>query len=372
MAAEPTVQTRMPSIQKALRASGGTEVWLLLKDTDATLDQFVDALAEVNAQWAERSPEIGSFPSGSPVGHVVCLLDVTGRAADWLDAFRQALERRGASGSLTAAPQAHPPLWMNARYAPALTTFVAWTVDLQSMTADPERNSNWHIPRDATESIASFASGWAIRPNADVTLRQNIFWLKVNSADVSAPLGQAVQSTGMAGVDVVQDARQRCRRVSLSPGGDGVFQVVDEQLDWRKLVHQLRSTLVGLPEFTNHAFIRSAPRGALSIMDVDRVVPLPGLREYHVRSARHLLHEYVPDAHGLQLLRESHLRRASDLSRWSVSDVGHGRFLVEAQDLEPWYADPVPVREVLSQARRDFGAMLLTEQVISEHPAPWL
>lgn len=374
MGAESTVHVRMPWIERAWRSSGGTDVWLLLKNTATTLDQFVDALDEVNALWEGRSPEIGSFPSSSPAGHVVCVLDITSRAAlvDWVEAFRNALERRGASANLTAAPKAHPPLWMNASQPPALTTFAAWTVDLDAMTADAERHSNWHVPQQATAAISSFASQWAIRPKAEVILRQNIFCLNVAADDVSAPLGQAVQATGIAGVDVVQDTRQRCRRVSLSPGGAGVFQVVDEQLGWQKLLHQLRSTLVGLTEYTSQAFIRYAHRGALSIMDIDRVVQLPGIRESHVRYNKHLLDKYVPDAHGLQVLREAHLLRAADLSRWDVSEVGHGRFLVEAADLEPWYADAVPDPAVLAQARLDFGDMLLTEQVISEHPAPWL
>lgn len=373
MGVEP-IQVRMPSIVRAWKSSGGTEVWLLLKGSDTTFDQFVDALDEANARWGMRSPEIGSFPSGSPVGLIVCVLDVTGRAAlaEWIDTLREALELRGVSGTITAAPQAHPPVWMNASNSPALTTFVAWTVDLDSMTTDPERTAHWHVPPAATDAIAGLVSNWAIEPNSEVILRQNIFCLKVNTDDVAGPLSQSIQATGMAGVDVVQAHLRRCRHASLSPGGDTVFQVVDGSLDWEQQLQQLRPTLGRLPEHTNHAFIRPAQRGALSITDVDRPVPLPGIREYHVRYSKHLLGEYVPDAHGVQVLRDAHLRRAADLSRWNVSDLGYGRFMVEAPDLEPWYADTLPDPHVLSQARKDFGSMLLTEEVTRNHPAPWL
>jgi hypothetical protein len=70
-------------------------------------------------------------------------------------------------------------------------------------------------------------------------------------------------------------------------------------------------------------------------------------------------------------LRDAHLERARDLSAWTITSLGHGRHLVEAPDLEPWYAGRTPEPDVLEQAREDFGPMLLTEQVIEEHPTPW-
>ena len=86
---------------------------------------------------------------------------------------------------------------------------------------------------------------------------------------------------------------------------------------------------------------------------------------------RHLLTEYVPDAHGMQVLRVEHLAHARDLSGWDVTDLGHGRHLVEAHDLAAWYATPVPDPDVLERARHDFGGMILTRDVIAANPAPW-
>jgi hypothetical protein len=157
--------------------------------------------------------------------------------------------------------------------------------------------------------------------------------------------------------------------VALAPGGEGVFQVIGDHLRWEHRVEQLRAAVVGVPADTNHAFVRSAHRGALGITEVDTVVPLPGIREYHVRYNKHLHDEYVPDAHGIQVLTEAHVRRANDLSRWSVSPLESGRYLVEAPDLDRWYADATPDGQVLAQARKDFGPMLLTEEVIRNHPA---
>lgn len=345
---------------------------MLLKDAATSLEVFTDALVATNAQTSAR-PVMGQFPTGSPKGFVVLVTDITGRGPldAWLDTFRVELETRGVGGSLTAAPAARWREWLSASSSPVLTSFVAWVPDLEAMTTDPERRAHWNVGPKASREICAFAAGWAGEVDGEVQLRQSIFTLQVDSRDVADPLRAAVELTGMAGVTVVGDAPRRARHVALAPGGEGVFQVIDDRTTWQQHVAELRPTLIDLAEHTNHAFFRSAHRAALSVTDLDRVIPLPSIEEYHVRYNKHLLGEYVPDAHGLQVLREEHLGRAHDLSEWRISELGHGRYLVEAPDLEPWYSRAVPDPGVLEQARHDFGAMLLTEDVIATHPAPW-
>lgn len=53
------------------------------------------------------------------------------------------------------------------------------------------------------------------------------------------------------------------------------------------------------------------------------------------------------------------------------SGVGHGRHLVEAPVLEPWYRQPLPDPDTVARARHDFGDMILTQEVIDANPAPW-
>jgi hypothetical protein len=65
-----------------------------------------------------------------------------------------------------------------------------------------------------------------------------------------------------------------------------------------------------------------------------------------------------------------HLANVHDLSRWTITDLGHGRHLVEHPDLAAWYANPYPEPDVVDQARRDFGSMILTKEIIRANPPP--
>ena len=104
---------------------------------------------------------------------------------------------------------------------------------------------------------------------------------------------------------------------------------------------------------------------------VDVLLPLPGIKESDVRYNKHLLDRYLPDAHGVQVVRTAHLDRAHDLSGWQITVLGHGRHLVRARDLAPWYADVLPDADTLALARADFAGALLTRQIIADTPSPW-
>jgi hypothetical protein len=97
---------------------------------------------------------------------------------------------------------------------------------------------------------------------------------------------------------------------------------------------------------------------------------LPYVQEYHVRYNRHLNGQYIPDAHGLQVLTDAHLARVDDLSGWIIEPLGAGKHLVQAKDLEPWYATIDPDPDTLAKARTDFGGMLLTPRLSqpTRHP----
>jgi len=63
----------------------------------------------------------------------------------------------------------------------------------------------------------------------------------------------------------------------------------------------------------------------------------------------------------------SHLEAAHDLSGWDTTRLDEDHVLVQARDLGPWYAEPrrgnqLVHGDVIEQARRDFGDMLLTPQ----------
>jgi hypothetical protein len=61
----------------------------------------------------------------------------------------------------------------------------------------------------------------------------------------------------------------------------------------------------------------------------------------------------------LQLLTDEHLRHVTDLSRWNVEQVAPGRYLVEAVNLDDWFAPGGPPDSVVRQARADFGDVII-------------
>ena len=98
----------------------------------------------------------------------------------------------------------------------------------------------------------------------------------------------------------------------------------------------------------------------------------PRVDEPAWRLNRHLWDSYVPDAHPVQVLTRSHLDKATDLSRWQVRALAGDRYLVETHDLAPWLDPETPADEVLLPARADFGAMILTAEVIANDPYGWI
>jgi hypothetical protein len=170
----------------------------------------------------------------------------------------------------------------------------------------------------------------------------------------------------MAGLDFVLDRNESALHTALCFGGDGVFQVIGG--DWRHQVALLTDALVALPGDTQQGYIRIAKRNLKSHDQIHTVQPLPGIRGSDVRFNKHLLDRYLPDAHGVQVVRTAHLRHAHDLSGWRITDLGDDRHLVQAADLEPWYADGLPDPDTLARARADFAGALLTKELIAANP----
>jgi hypothetical protein len=78
-------------------------------------------------------------------------------------------------------------------------------------------------------------------------------------------------------------------------------------------------------------------------------------------------HEFALEPCGIQILTNQHLAAARDLSSWRTTRLDDDHLLVEARDLEPWYANPPrdsdPLDATLLQtAYADFGDMILTPQ----------
>ena len=131
------------------------------------------------------------------------------------------------------------------------------------------------------------------------------------------------------------------------------------------------AAITAVPDVIDQAFIRRTVRAPISWSNIALVQKLDAITEADVRYNRHLLTRYVPDAHGIQVLRDEHLANARNLRGWHITELGAGRHLVEANDLAAWYADELPDPDVVTSARNDFGEMLLTKETIAANPPPW-
>jgi hypothetical protein len=212
---------------------------------------------------------------------------------------------------------------------------------------------------------------WATRGGPSILLTREVFQLRVVEPEVIAPITTAAVEAGAFAEVLCTDDRARTgRHAGFDGAASTLAQVLDEAMPWVERIDHLREVLLALPDRLDHAAVRPATVGGAGWdgLDFRQRLP-PPLRERDVQGHLHLLDRYAYDAHGVQVLTDAHLAKAHDLTRWSVTDLGHGRHLVEAPDLAPWYAAPLPEPTVVEQARHDFGAMLLTLEAIRAEAA---
>jgi hypothetical protein len=375
---EPGVEIMWSALKRAWRNAGGDELWLQFRPRGS---KDVFAAVEAAVQTANKSVEdagwgehvFGEGVSDSDAGPVA-LMSRAGPEEGvraWLDAFATHLQSQGLRGRITAAPFAGFPRWTS-ELPLQLTAFVSYqTKDLGLLSADQQRRT-WHVSQDLTAKVAEAGTLWGRFDGAEVYLSRNIHQTRSTNPDVGTALASGVEKFAMASVTYLRSDPPRYATVALGILGEACYTVADDSVTWRTRLAKLTRAMVRFPDESDLAFVQYTNYLAVDWSDLAAGRPhLPYVKDYHVRYNRHLYTEYVPDAHGIQLLTSAHLARAADLSEWVVEPIAADRFLVQAKDLEPWYAAIEPDVEVLSKARADFGGMLLTPEIIADNPAPW-
>lgn len=257
------VQIRSSAIDKAWRAAGEGSTWLLLaapthdEGPGTAFEKFRDSVASGNADAAGRGDDNEVFaeaPAPTEAGFVALM----SRASD-LPALRRfvedlavILEANGLAGSLTAAGDALAPTWANG--GPVLAAFLAWVPDLESMARDPQRTSGWHVDADRTARITDLAASWGGPLTSRSIVRTGQHAVELNgrptAPDVAKLLARGVTATGMAGIEIVEEAALEVRQAALAPGGEMVLQTAtgaDGEPPWPVTVRRLREALTALP-----------------------------------------------------------------------------------------------------------------------------
>ena len=294
------------------------------------------------------------------------LMSRTGGDAEvdaWFDAFAGHLATAGLAGTITAAPQRHLPEWLSDPdpLGPQLNALVAFTTAEPETLNDQQRRAGWNVADEITSKIVGRGVEWAAFEGADVYLRRDLFQIRTRTLDVSAPLADGLLKTGMAAAWYVHPKVRRTSCLKYSFNGTGNYSLMDGSATWSQRLDRLRTAVVECGEAADLALIRYAGALGTNWDSVDTTGPaLPGVKSAIVFNHRELLAEFVPDAHGIQVLSERHLAHAADLSGWQIEPLSKGRYLVSAADLGAWYAPGGPQPVVVERARADFGHMILT------------
>jgi len=369
---EGRVRVDFRSVGGAWQTAQRLDFWVLLRTKDNAGDAFRQAIDDAN-ELDSGNGAFAELDAQSPDGYVFL---VSGFADDkhlntWFANLAGRLSARGLRGVLEGAHAASSPAWIAADHAPTPTLFLSWTRDPRAVASDVGNMGTWQVPDAATHAIARHIAEWT-EPGGDrIILYDSTFPFAVShSESIADTLGSSVTRSGMSAVVRSQQDQRRARMASLAPGGETVMQALDENATWQDQISALRAAMTALPHYLEQAFIRPAAVRSIGWLHIATSQKLNGLREYDLRYNRHLLGDYVPDAHGIQVLTTDHLRRARDLSSWRISSLGVSRHLVEAEELEPWYGVTLPELDVVARARHDFGEMILTKEVIAANPPP--
>jgi len=253
-----------------------------------------------------------------------------------------------------------------------LTAFASYATNDLTQLGDHERRAGWHVPAAFTEKIAEAGARWGRFPGADVYLARNIHQIRTKDPDVGRPLADGIAKFGMAGVTYLRSVPRRMTSMHLHALGEACYAVMDDTVSWQARLEQVKQAMVMFPENTDLAFLQYSNAYTIGWAELQTGrPPLPYVHESQIVHNRHLNSRYTPDAHGLQILTDAHLGHATDLSDWIIESLDGGKHLVQAKDLEPWYANIDPDPETLAKARADFGKMILTPQTFADNPPPW-
>jgi hypothetical protein len=378
---EPGVEVVWGALSRAWRKAEYEELWLQFrprgsKDVfDAVAAAIQVANQEVDdAGWGAEVFTEGLSDSDAGPAALMSRAGPEEGVRAWLDAFARHLQDLGMSGKVTAAPQALFPDWLSGEVElpRQLTAFVAYRTNDLTLLEEQERDMSWSVPAELTSKIADAATAWGRFDGADVYLNRSIHQIRTRNPDVGQRLAAGAARFEQAGVTYLRSTPRRKVSVALGTQGRVCYEVMDDAVTWQDRLAQVTRAMVAFPGDTDLAFVQYSHVDTTTWDDLSNGRPLlPYVKEWQIRYNRHLIAQYIPDAHGLQLLTDAHLARANDLSDWIIEPLGGGKHLVKAKDLAPWYATIDPDPETLAKARADFGGMILTPEIIADNPPPW-
>jgi hypothetical protein len=273
----------------------------------------------------------------------------------WLAVLARELRAAGFGGLVHATPTVAQPRWLRDAAGLRMTAFVAHDGAFEAPVSGSEETG-----AAAVAAWCRAAADWtAGSPGASYLTVRGMSQV-APAEDVGVHLARAARAGAIATITRAQQQPGQVARASFQPDGYTIYQVYDAAVPVLALVDRVRRALLIGTERMRLGFVAPVPVWAYGWIEREKArPPLPTVPGSALRANSPLWTRYVPDAHGMQVLTDEHLRHAADLSTWTVTQLGPGRHLVEAANLADWYGPDGPSDSVVRRARADFGDVIV-------------
>ena len=224
------------------------------------------------------------------------------------------------------------------------------------------------IDLSVVQEIAAPLLVWSRVPGAPLVIKKSLAQVVVPESQGVEVLLEGLPTEPQFGLWRATPEPRRLKYVDFS-WATGSLQVLDPTPPQT----QLEALLDGLRIVSSHLDYASVRRSMASAPNESDMVylfkrNLTYLEQQHSWGmTAHLLADFVPDAYVAQVLTDSHLAKASDLSLFHIEPMGKGRHLVRARDPAPWINDATPSKRSSTRPAPDSAACCSPKSSFGAH-----
>lgn len=286
----------------------------------------------------------------------------------WTSVLVAELDHEGWQGRLRPVRTEDTPYDGPGKRVNCVTAGLVLSIDQRAVEAvrrRPGRAHGWNVSDEYTRQVIDRAADFCLGGEGDVYFKHQNVQFRVAAADVPRLLSTAISRGPVTSLTRI-GPQGSVHRVVLYELGHVIYEFDDPDADGIKGAQHLTEVVRSHVSIAEYALVRLSWSPAVGWEDVVNRRPprLPRVPAGYHRRAPHLESSWVPDAYGVQLLTDRHLRHANDLSAWNVEEVAPGKHLVVARDPGAWFGPSEPDATVVEHARGDFGPMILEEAQI--------
>jgi hypothetical protein len=350
------VEINWKSILRVRKEMGDEQGLLLLKTKQKlTIEQLENATPPDHGE----NPTNGSWFQ-APRGWMLFVEGMPHEVDAWIELLASTLAENGIDGSLDGGSSASSPRW-----AMYVNSFPALSANFGFTAAPNWTHDAWSGHSEDLPQLIDLGIGWLTAlgdPLQTLIDTTAAFW---TSPEATAQLVKSeVLLRRTAYAYSYHDGDPQERKLSLSLPNQASITTHGEQLAWQSTVTELRNILLAAP-------LDRLAQAHIAHLDWSGLLlgaPHAGDDYYHnlaYRNHPEAWAHFTLDPNGIQILSDTHLERANDLSDWETTKLDAHHYLVQARDLEPWYGTPRRREDpldpdLLNKARADFGDIILT------------